>query len=131
MYKRQVYTTDYRSQCDRERENAIAVAGMGHDWDTSAGLYSNSRDAIGADAKGSATLTKAAVGFQPDGQWITTKWAFDLNSEKVSYTFGENSGDVYITVSYTHLDVYKRQIYNASLNSLGETPVYLIKFLRK
>ena len=91
-----VYTTDYRSQCDRDREKAIAVAGMGHDWDTSAGLYSNSRDAIGADAKGSATLTKAAVGFQPDGQWITTKWAFDLNSEKVSYTFGENSGDVYM-----------------------------------
>lgn len=91
-----VYTTGYQSQCDRDRENAIAVAGMGRNWDTSAGTYSNSRDAIGADAKGSATLTKAAVGFQPDGQWITTKWAFDLNSEKVSYTFGENSGDVYM-----------------------------------
>ncbi len=91
-----VYTTGYQSQCDRDRENAIAVAGMGHDWGTSAGTYPNSRDAIGADAKGSATLTKAAVGFQPDGQWITTKWAFDLNSEKVSYTFGERSGDVYM-----------------------------------
>ncbi len=91
-----VYTTGYQSKCDRDRENAIAVAGMGRNWDTSAGTYPNSRDAIGADAKGSATLTKAAVGFQPDGQWITTKWAFDLNSEKVSYTFGENSGDVYM-----------------------------------
>lgn len=91
-----VYTTDYQSQCDRDRTNAIAVAGMGHDWDTSAGTNSSSRDAIGANAKGSATLTKAAVGFQPDGQWITTKWAFDLNSEKVSYTFGKNSGDVYM-----------------------------------
>lgn len=91
-----VYTTAYQSQCDRDQTNAIAVAGMGHDWGTSAGTYSNSRDAIGADAKGSATLTKAAVGFQPDGQWITTKWAFDLNSEKVSYTFGERSGDVYM-----------------------------------
>lgn len=91
-----VYTTGYQSQCDRDRKNAIAVAGMGHDWGTSAGPHANSRDAIGADAKGSATLTTAAVGFQPDGQWITTKWAFDLNSEKVSYTFGENSGDVYM-----------------------------------
>lgn len=91
-----VYTTGYRSQCDRDQTNAIAVAGMGKKWDTSAGTYPNSRDAIGANAKGSATLTTAAVGFQPDRQWITTKWAFDLNSEKVSYTFGENSGDVYM-----------------------------------